>query len=425
MGRLTGPVRVGMIAAALVLASGCFWAQPGGGPSRQAYNALETAITTDTVADLTLAWEAQLDQGAAGDPITSIRGIHVNDAASVYGFDRASGARMWDHDVAAASYTMGQPSVQGDRVSVNMVSGSPDAQGGARVELDPRTGAVLREPVDGRVAASRGTRQVVFGESLNHLGVWLWSLTVVDTTTGTALCCGGLFGAGQFESVPPPLTLSSTSVLNSGQGILREPQPFDPDAVGNGVRAYTIGETALCEAGTYMCPNWATPTDGTTATAPVLSPDEATVFVGTDAGTVYAVDTHTGAVRWSAPVGSAVTDAPALAEGVLHVPTAGGDLVALAADGCGVPTCAPLWSASTGSPITQQPAVAGGVVFTGSADGSLNGFDAGGCEAPTCAALWSASVGSEITGAPAVSHGQLYVGTADGRLVAYALPSAP
>ena len=224
---------------------------------------------------------------------------------------------------------------------------------------------------------------------------------------------------------PSALHADPTSVLHSGQGILRDLPPGDPTAIGNGVRAYIIGDDALCEDGTYVCPNWATPTDGTTATAPVLSSDEATTFVGTNAGTVYAVETQTGAVRWSTPVGSPVTDAPALANGSLYVPTAGGDLVVLAAGGCGAPTCAPLWTAPTGSSITQQPAVAGGVVFTGSADGSLNGFDAAGCGGPICSPLWSASTGSEITGAPAVAHGGLFVGTADGRLVAYGLPPAP
>ena len=56
---------------------------------------------------------------------------------------------------------------------------------------------------------------------------------------------------------------------------------------------------------------------------------EAAVYVGTDAGTVYAIDTASEDVLWSASVGSAVVDSPALADGSLFVPTSSGGLVVL------------------------------------------------------------------------------------------------
>jgi len=93
----------------------------------------------------------------------------------------------------------------------------------------------------------------------------------------------------------------------------------------------------------------------------------------------------------------------------------------LNAAGCGIPTCTPLWSGTSGSAITQQPAAAGGVVFAGAADGEVLAFDAAGCTAAACGPSWSDSTGSPITGAPAVSNGRLYVGTADGRLIAYGI----
>lgn len=75
--------------------------------------------------------------------------------------------------------------------------------------------------------------------------------------------------------------------------------------------------------------------DGAIATSPVLSSDGATAYVGT----LYAVDTAGGAVLWTAAVGAAVTQPPALAGDTLLVPTASGSLVALAAGGCGAATC--------------------------------------------------------------------------------------
>jgi outer membrane protein assembly factor BamB len=119
-----------------------------------------------------------------------------------------------------------------------------------------------------------------------------------------------------------------------------------------------------------------------------------------------------------------VVASPALADGKLYVPTTDGDLVVLAADGCGAATCSPLWQATTPGPIRQQPAVAGGVVFTGSADadGTVAAFDAAGCGAASCPSLWEAGTGSEVTGAPAVAAGRLYVGTNDGFLYSFGLP---
>jgi outer membrane protein assembly factor BamB len=194
------------------------------------------------------------------------------------------------------------------------------------------------------------------------------------------------------------LTVSATRMFHAGVGV--------GTALANGVRAFPIAGGA----------GWATAIDGTDATSPVLSPDGTTVFVGTNAGTVHALATTSGALLWSAPVGAAVTAPPALAGGRLHVPTATG-LVTLSTGG------ELLWSSSEGDAITAQPAVASGVVFTGTADG-VHAHDAEGCAAPACDAVWSDATDSRVTGAPTIAGGRLYVGTQDGRLVAYGLPPA-
>ena len=126
-----------------------------------------------------------------------------------------------------------------------------------------------------------------------------------------------------------------------------------------------------------------------------------------------------------------MTGSVALAGGTLYVPTASGDLVALAAGGCGAATCSPQWSGATGSAVSQQPAVANGVVYTASADGSLHAFAASGCGGEaTCPALWSHATGHQISDAPIVSSGRLYVTfnadsadtTGKGGLLAFGLP---
>ena len=84
-------------------------------------------------------------------------------------------------------------------------------------------------------------------------------------------------------------------------------------------------------------------------------------------------------------------------------------LVALAPDGCGAATCAPLWSSTAGSPLRVQPGVATDVVFVGAEDGIVAAFATAGCVASPCAPLWSDGTGSAITGAPAISMGRVFV----------------
>lgn len=190
---------------------------------------------------------------------------------------------------------------------------------------------------------------------------------------------------------------------------------------GNGLRSYAIEGPGSCADQSPCPPTWAVELDGSTATAPIVarqdeSLDDATVFTGTDAGTVYAVDAASGDVLWSTSVGSGVGAEPALTDDYMYVPTTDGELVVLdPGDG------SPLWRATLGDAAQLQPAAAGGLVFVAAGD-TLRAFYAEGCGQMTCDPLWSTSTGSRISGAPAVSDGQVFVGTQDGRLIAYGLP---
>jgi outer membrane protein assembly factor BamB len=419
----------GMLVAAVALAlaglfSGCFWPMPGQGPGRHAHNQAEAAIAVDTVASLHQIWAASLDGGPAGDPVTSGYGVHVNGARSAYSLRPESGQPGWT-STPTAPLSMLQPFVRGRNVLVgrwDKTATASDATEGldVTVTLDAQSGASAGTPVDGQIVALRGRFALLWDATYFPAPVggdsWGGSLRVRDLDAGTTLCCPGMFLSSSPSPpppAPPPVTLGSDWIFNAGPGIN---DPDNPAAsYGNGVRGISIDNPRTC-FGLYHCASWGLPLDGSTGTPPVLGDDQRIVFVGTDAGTVYAVDATTATVVWSRSVGSAVTDSPALAGGSLFVPTASGALVALAAD-----TGAPQWAGSGGSKITQQPAVAGGVVFTGSSDGTVAAFNAAGCGGTLCPRLWSRSTGSAITGAPAVSAGQLYVGTADGRVVAFGL----
>jgi hypothetical protein len=407
--------------------AGC-WPAPGQGPDRRSDNAFETVITPATVAGLTVKWTASADPsgGAVGDPIVSDVGVHFSDGLNLYGINVATGARRWIKPAGpeGAPVSMGQPFADGRRLLVG--HGFPNLGGNwDTIWVDAATGATQSTVGGGLVAGLRSPTFLLdsFGFGTNTPIAKFIAVGNLDTPSAG---WGGLIDfATSGSQFAPPMTLGTQRAYQGGPGLVFPPGGGTPTRA-NGVRAYPVATPAAAcpEPGTnFRCPMWSTPVDGSNATSPVLNEAETTVYVGTNAGTVYALDAATGAVLWTAAVGAGVTDSPALAGGQLYVPTNDGDLVVLDAAGCGGgASCSPLWQASTGSSISVQPAVAGGLVFTGSSDGRLHAFDYGGCGAANCPSLWSATTGSAITGAPAVSSGRLYVGTTDGRLISYGLP---
>jgi hypothetical protein len=410
--------RVLALVGLAVMASGCLWRVPGATPDRQGYNRYENTVTPDNVAGLTLAWSAATDATDVGDPVTSNAGVHVADLRSAYGFDTADGHRLWA-EASAAPLVMDAPHVRGgDTVLVGRwnptATATTDPDGSDRtLQLDAATGATVAEPHDGVIVALRGERAAYSSIDFVRLGFarYPFWLTTVDLDPP---CCGYWYylsqGAEPATPLPPVrITLGTAEFFQAGDGLL---SPTELGQTGNGLRAYRPSEAQSCSG--YLCPTWLVPLDGTTATPVVLADGEGVAYTGTDAGTVYAVDTGSHEVLWTAAVGAAVADSPALAGGSLYVPTVGGGLAVLDAA-----TGDLLWTAAPGSTLVAQPAVGGGVVYTAASGGALAAYDAAGCGAATCTPLWSATTGSEVTGGPAIDAGQLYVGTADGHLDAY------
>src|SRR5580704_4289123 len=112
------------------------------------------------------------------------------------------------------------------------------------------------------------------------------------------------------------------------------------------------------------------------------------VYVGSDHGTVYALNASTGATLWSYTTGGSSFGSPAVANGVVYVGSWGdfdSNVYALNAS-----TGAKLWSYTTGARVVSSPAVANGVVYIGSDDDNLYALNAS-----TGAKLWSFATGSE------------------------------
>jgi outer membrane protein assembly factor BamB len=396
-------------ACAAVGLTGC-WPAPGQGPDRAAYNAVETGFDAASVAGFTEIWTATTGEPGprgVGHPIVSEGGgVHVTTSRSVVTFEASTGAPRWSSTPDTSTPTYEE--VDTDTFLFNdFVTTSVRLSGSrweaAQCQVDTGGCDTLGGEVPGRVEAIRSAPS---------------SLTMLLSRFEALPGGGTAQSAWTYFTFTPPvllteqpnrsrLTLGAGHVFHAGVGIGTAP--------GNGVRAVPVAGSGI---------GWTTPIDGADATSPVLSPDGSTVYVGTDAGTLYALATADGRVLWTADVPEGVGTAPALAEGTLYVPNRTGSLWAFDATGCGSSTCDPLWSTTEVSAMTVQPAVAAGVVFTGSADGSVHAFDATGCGGSTCDPRWSHATGSRITGAPAVSLGKLFVGTQDGRLIAFGLPPA-
>jgi outer membrane protein assembly factor BamB len=163
-------------------------------------------------------------------------------------------------------------------------------------------------------------------------------------------------------------------------------------------------------------PDWTT-TLGGSATAPTGVGTDGVVY-GDASGRVSVLDTATGAVRWAAELGSPIGTAPAVTADSIFVGTQDGRLVALDAG-----TGAKQWEANLGGTPGTSPVVGGDVAYVGltGATGDLVAVAAHGCGAATCPTLKTVSARSPITGGPIVDDGRLLVGTEGGDVMAFGL----
>lgn len=131
-----------------------------------------------------------------------------------------------------------------------------------------------------------------------------------------------------------------------------------------------------------------------------------TVYVGSDYGSIYAIDESDGTVLWQFMTGGSVWSSPAVADGVVYLGSDDGNIYALnASDGT------ERWRFGTGASISTSPAVIDGLVYIGSTNGILWALDANdGTEA------WQFTYGLEWGTSPAVADGVVYVGNNVGTL---------
>jgi len=160
--------------------------------------------------------------------------------------------------------------------------------------------------------------------------------------------------------------------------------------------------------------------------SPIVSEDEARLYFANSQGVVHAVELATGAEVWQTPLFSDNTDwdydvtaTPALADGLLFVPTTYDWFVALRADSgeeawriaAGESLVHVSHARSSASAFAAAPAVTGTVVWVPGADGYLRAHATQDGEE-----LWCSDLGAPLLSGMAVGDGALYIGSYDGTI---------
>ncbi len=143
-------------------------------------------------------------------------------------------------------------------------------------------------------------------------------------------------------------------------------------------------------------------------TKPLLSPDGDSVFAGTLACDIHAVDTKTGARRWVRRVGGAVSSSPAMGEyGEMFFGCFDGRVYAIAPEDGTV-----FWTYQTMGMIYGSPAITGaGDVVIGSDDGGVYCLDRFGRR------KWVYRTDAPIKCTPVIApDGLIYIGNQNGKL---------
>ncbi|WIG60021.1 MAG: hypothetical protein OJF49_002769 [Ktedonobacterales bacterium] len=152
--------------------------------------------------------------------------------------------------------------------------------------------------------------------------------------------------------------------------------------------------------------HWRVKTGGPVISSPVVANN--VVYVGSEDGSLYAVDASAGKPRWRFPTGNKVVSSPVVANGVVYVGSGDDYLYAVDASAGTL-----RWRFPTGGEVDSSPTVADGVVYVGSRDYSLYAVDA---SAGT--QRWNFQTVGPVLSKPVVANGVVYVGSDDGYLYA-------
>ncbi|SER28128.1 outer membrane protein assembly factor BamB family protein [Natrinema salaciae] len=141
-----------------------------------------------------------------------------------------------------------------------------------------------------------------------------------------------------------------------------------------------------------------------------------TVYVGSNDGNLYALDTRTGEIEWSFEAESKVLSSPTVADGTVYVGDDEGFVHAIdAADGT------ERWSFDSEKEfgeVFSSPTVVDGTVYVGAYDSIWDEDTLYALDAETGSEQWSFDTGGDVYSSPTVVDGTVYIGSNDNNVYA-------
>lgn len=366
--------RVGAAVAALVVGtmlSGC-WTQVGFDAGRTNWNPGEQALRSDNVHLLAMAWQTGV--GASNAPISVGGVVYVSTRdGEVAAFDAGTGALRWRRDFydgsVAAAPTFSSPAWHAGEL---LVPATFQGKGGL-LHLDPADGSTL----GGDLAGEPTTVVAIAGDEPAVLAGTTWP---------------GGFGIAHISWKFEPTVISSPLERpGSDFAIVGERVMW---SLGNRAQGFSAACPPYTDRPAPGCaPDWSTDLGGLPSTPTAVGSD-AVAFTD-DTGTLTVLDAATGEVRWIAETGITGAGPPTVAGDTILVTTAGGRLLAYAAEGCGAPECYTLWAGREQATASATPVATAELVFVPAPEGELAAYSLDGCGEPSCAPLikkWAGNI---------------------------------
>jgi len=157
---------------------------------------------------------------------------------------------------------------------------------------------------------------------------------------------------------------------------------------------------------TYLTEKWKFETPVGIVSSPTVV--EGIVYVGTNNGTIYAVNSSDGSQKWSYQADDKVRSSPAIVDGTVYVGSDDGNLYALDAKSGDED-----WVFQSSNTIFSSPSVVDGNVYFGNDAGNIYSIDMSNGEKQ-----WSYQTGDEVRSSPAITDRSIFIGSNDRNLYA-------
>jgi outer membrane protein assembly factor BamB len=350
----------------------------------QRWNPFETTLGINNANELKAKWSSKrfvpddercFSVFVTGPTIANGMAYYGSDDGSLYALNASDGARLWSLPCVGVVST---PAVaNGVLYFVSLETDSLDA-------VNARTGATLWSygPLGGFLNESRDFAPTIVDGAV-HLNSAVGDVYAVNASSGALLWRSSIGVSGLSPAVANGIVYVGNGAglfaLDAKTGVLLwnsfdVASIFNSPAVANGlvyVGFFIQGSTgfgvAAFDAKTgvqrwiYAAESNLDNVGQIVGSSPAVA--DGMVYIGSEAGTVYALDANTGTLKWTYQTGGTVNTSPAVANGVVYLTDGKKDIALNAATG------RLLWS----YPITNATLPPGTIGFGASSPAIVNG----------------------------------------------------